>query len=350
MNKTFKKLISIFLAMIFIVTFGLLVGCQTAAGTTAAAEAAGAAKNYKIGFAIQTIENVIWNREIAGEKAQSEKLGIQYTVANADNNVSKQISNIENFITEGKNAIIIHVFDIEAFADIAKKAMDAGIVVCNYDDTIRDGSTGQKVVTDFFLGCDNYEIGYRTGTMAGKWITENLGDQETVEVGLLDYPLWEFLITRANGIKDALAKFAPNAKIVATETGVFTPEGVTVGENWLKAFPNMQVVVGINDGATVGLYEAWKAGGVDIMDPKKSIWGADGITDAVDLIKAGTIFRGSVGLDVFRGGAACIDAAVQAIEGQKPNDVIFPMTDITSKNVDEWMSDPNLYQPAGGAK
>ena len=151
--------------------------------TEATADAAGETENYKIGFALQTLDVAVWERMVEGMQSKADELGnVDFTCLVADSNVATQISNIENMIAQGFDAIIVHVFDTEAFADVVQSALDAGIVVCAYDDTIV-GSDGEALDYQFSFVCDNYEIGYRVGTMAAEWTLETFEGEDTIQFG-----------------------------------------------------------------------------------------------------------------------------------------------------------------------
>ena len=82
--------------------------------TEATADAAGETENYKIGFALQTLDVAVWERMVEGMQSKADELGnVDFTCLVADSNVATQISNIENMIAQGFDAIIVHVFDKE---------------------------------------------------------------------------------------------------------------------------------------------------------------------------------------------------------------------------------------------
>ena len=97
---------------------------------------------------------------------------------------------------------------------------------------------------------DNYTVGYDAASMAADWINANFQDEE-VEVAINDYPDIDVLVTRVQGMTDALAEQAPNAKVVATVSGTTTEEVMPKAENAFTANPNIKVCVAIGDGGAL---------------------------------------------------------------------------------------------------
>ena len=311
--------------------------------TEATADAAGETENYKIGFALQTLDVAVWERMVEGMQSKADELGnVDFTCLVADSNVATQISNIENMIAQGFDAIIVHVFDTEAFADVVQSALDAGIVVCAYDDTIV-GSDGEALDYQFSFVCDNYEIGYRVGTMASEWTLETFEGEDTIQFGQLWHPEYQLQWDRVEGIKAALAELDPRVEIVEDLEGLVVNDGVAAAEAWMQTYPDLKGVVATNDTCLQGFAEAWSSAGKDLHDPEFGMFGNDGVQDAIDLIADGAILRGDVGLDVYSGGAETIEACVTWLEGGTTEDVIMPMINVTADTVEGWMSDPTLY-------
>ena len=167
-------------------------------------------QKWKVGFALQTLEVAVWKRMVEGMQTKADELGnVEFKCMVANGDVATQISNIENMIAQGFNAIIVHVFDTEAFADVVQQALDAGIVVCAYDDTILDTNTGKPLEYQFSFVCDNYDIGYRVGTMAAEWTKANFEGDDTIQFGLLWHKEYQLQWDRVDGIKEAFAKLDP---------------------------------------------------------------------------------------------------------------------------------------------
>ncbi len=297
----------------------------------------------KIGFALQTLDVPVWQRMVNGMEAAAEYNDIEFQCMVANSNISNQISNIENMIAMGYDAIIVHVFDTEAFADVVQEALNAGIIICAYDDTIV-GSDGNPLDYQFSFLCDNYEIGYRVGTMCAEWTKKTFDDSyASLQVGQLWHPEYKLQWDRVEGIKAALAEKDPRVYVVEDLEGLVTEDGVKAAEVWMQTYPDMIGVVATNDTCLGGYAEAWAASGKDLADPMFGMFGNDGVQDAIDMIAANQIMRGDVGLDVYTGGYNTVEACLAWIQGSTTEDMMMPMVNVTYNNVNEWISNPYLY-------
>ena len=300
--------------------------------------------SYKIGFALMTLENPIWQTMVNGMQAGADELGnVEFQVFNGNSDVATQITNIENMITMGYDAIIIHVFNTEAFADVTQQALDAGIVICGYDDFIRNAETDESLNYQFNFLCSNYDIGYRVGQMAAEWTRAAFEEERDISFGLLWNPEFEFHWERRAGMEAAIAEIDPRIKIVDDQSGIDVAAGATACEVWLQSHPELKGVVACGDGPLLGYCEAWAAAGMDLKAPNFGMFGNDGVDDAIDHIYEGSILRGDVALDVFNGGSEVIKACVTWLEGGETEDVIMPMFNATAATVSEWISNEALY-------
>lgn len=297
----------------------------------AASEASTDNSAVKIGVSMATTQSTFYAKVAQLIEDHCKELGVECMLSDEDYDLNKQISSIENFISAKCTAIILVVFDEEGIRDSVKKAVDEGIYVLTYDGYV-EGAQGS-------LNVNNYEYGYLTGSMAADWINSSpeLKEQEVIEVGIFDYPEIPVIIDRADGIEDALAEKAPNAKVVARQSAAIADEGVTLGENFMQAYPNMQIICGINDNGVVGAYEVWSAEGR--VGDNIGFFGADADEKALQLISEGTSYRGTVALTAETSVPAAVDVCVAASRGETVDgEIIFDMAIITADNVADYMN------------
>lgn len=284
----------------------------------------------KIGVSMATTQSTFYAKVAQLIEDHCKEIGVECMLSDEDYDLNKQISSIENFISAKCTAIILVVFDEEGIKDTVQKAVDEGIYVLTYDGYV-EGAQGS-------LNVDNYEYGYLTGTMAADWINSNpeLKDQEEIQVGIFDYPEIPVIIDRADGIEDALKEKAPNAKVVARQSAAIADEGVTLGENFMQAYPDMQIICGINDNGVVGAYEVWSAEGR--VGDNIGFFGADADEKALELISQGTSYRGTVALTAETSVPAAVDVCVAASKGEEVDgNIIFDMAVITADNVADYL-------------
>lgn len=217
--------------------------------------------------------------------------------------------------------------------------------ICAYDDNIIDPSTGEACLYPLSFLCDNYQIGYRVGTMAAEWTLEQFPDETgDLEFGVLWHHEFEYQQARLAGIEAAIAEKDPRIKLVDEQEGLVTEDGVKACEAWTQAFPNLKGVLATNDTCLLGYAQAWQAAGKDLKDENFGMFGNDGVNDAIDMVAEGSILRGDVGLDVYDGGAMALLACVKQLDGVETDSVILPMVSVTSENAEEdWISHPTLY-------
>lgn len=338
MKKLPKSLVSILLALTMLMS---MAACGTKTTGSSDVESASSAESavksaadvktqngekVKIGFTISDLSNPIWVQMYQKMQEKAKELGAELIVNDAKNDPNSQIDAIENFITMGCQSIIVHAFDQEASLPVVKEALSKGIKVISYDVNLEG--------TDIYCGLDNYQVGKIIGSAAGKWINDNLNG--IAEVGICGYPTISVIVERQKGIEDGLKETAPKAKIVSTVTAGYTPEGVTEGENFLQAYPNINVVCGINDAGILGVYEAFKA--ANHTDKTVALFGCDATDDALDAINENGIYRGTISLDTVGAGAKMIDAAYNAALGKEfPKEIIMEGTVVTKDNVADFI-------------
>ena len=341
-----KRILSVILAAAMMI---MAVGCgsggsaatETTGGDAAQATEEAADKTettatvtdnseVKIGVSMATTQSTFYAKVAQLIEDHCKEIGVECMLSDEDYDLNKQISSIENFISAKCTAIILVVFDEEGIKDTVQKAVDEGIYVLTYDGYV-EGAQGS-------LNVDNYEYGYLTGTMAADWINSNpeLKDQEEIQVGIFDYPEIPVIIDRADGIEDALKEKAPNAKVGARQSAAIADEGVTLGENFMQAYPDMQIICGINDNGVVGAYEVWSAEGR--VGDNIGFFGADADEKALELISQGTSYRGTVALTAETSVPAAVDVCVAASKGEEVDgNIIFDMAVITADNVADYL-------------
>jgi len=172
---------------------------------------------------------------------------VELIQAEATNDVNLQISQIETFINDKVDAIVLLPFDGAALTEVATKAMEAGIVVINVDREFSDPNAARTTV----LG-DNYGM----GVSAGSFICEQLGGQSDAVVaeiaGIDSLPLTQ---DRSQGFADALADCGLDVdNRVAADFTVQGGESATA--NLLQAAPKIDALWNHDDDQGVGVLAA----------------------------------------------------------------------------------------------
>jgi ribose transport system substrate-binding protein len=215
------------------------------------------------------------------EKAAA-KMGATIVFADAQNDSSKQASDIENFVAQKVDAILISPMTVDSLVPAIEAATKAGIPVATVD---------RKANTDVVLvhvGADNVA----GGRAAAKYIIDKLGNKGTV-IELEGTPGASAAIDRKTGFDEVMNK--SNVKILASQTAEFNrAKGQNVMESLIQKYPKFDAVFGANDEMIIGAVEAMSAAG---MKSKVTV-GFDATPDAFQYMKEGKL---SATIDQFPG-------------------------------------------------
>jgi ribose transport system substrate-binding protein len=192
---------------------------------------------------------VAMNDQIAAAAKQYPEFNVVFSDAGQDN--SKQVADVENFIQQKVDLLIISPNEAAPLTAVVKKAYDAGIPVIVLDRKVEGDAYTQ------FIGADNVVI----GKAAGEFVAKYLGDAggNVVEIKGLEgsTPQKE----RHDGFMAGIAS-NPNIKIIAAQNcDWLRDKAVTVMEAMLQANKKIDVVYGHNDPAAEGAYIAAKNAG-----------------------------------------------------------------------------------------
>ncbi len=182
--------------------------------------------------------------------AQAEQYDdVDLRVAEGTNDVNLQISQVETFINDKVDAIVLLPFDGAAMTAVARKAMDAGIVVINVDREFNSPFAARSTV----LG-DNYGMGVSAGTFV---CDDAKGDKNKVVTEIAGIDSLPLTQDRSRGFADALKVCGLSVKNrVAAE---FTVEsGEKAASNLLQAAPKIDYLWNHDDDQGVGVLAAIK--------------------------------------------------------------------------------------------
>jgi ribose transport system substrate-binding protein len=230
-------------------------GGSAGGSNTAVSDNDEAGDEVVIGFSAPAADHGWMGAISAAAKAEAEKYeDVELRVAEGTNDVNVQISQVEGFINDGVDAIVLLPFDGAALTDVATKAMEAGIPVINVDREFSSPFAARSTV----LG-DNYGM----GVSAGQYICEQLGDKPDAVVaeiaGIDSLPLTQ---DRSQGFEDALAECGLDVdNRVAADFTVQGGEAQTA--NLLQAAPQIDAIWNHDDDQGVGVLQAIENAGRD---------------------------------------------------------------------------------------
>jgi ribose transport system substrate-binding protein len=208
-------------------------------------------KKFLVGFS-QCNNAEPWRQAMnAAAKAEAGKHPeIELVFADAAQDNAKQVADVENFLTQKIDLLIISPNEAKPLTKVVRKAHEAKIPVVVLDRAIEGDSY------DCFIGADNLDI----GRAAGEWIVKELGGKgRVVELkGLMgSTPAQQ----RSKGFREAIAKH-PEIQIVhEAEAKWLRDEARTQFEHALSAEPAIDLVYAHNDPMATGAWLAAKAAG-----------------------------------------------------------------------------------------
>lgn len=276
------------LSMVMTLVFGL-AGCTAkATNTTTAATVATTATaattapasdttvvaggKIVIGVSIADQSNVFYIDILDGMKA-AMKSGDELVVMDAGFDPAKQITDIEDMIQQGVDAMLIDPVDSKGIQASLEACKAANIPVIAYNSPVSDASMVASTVAS-----DNF--------MAGQLIGEELAKALNFkgDIAMLTYNVAQVCADRANGFLDALKQY-PDMKVVDSQEiqpGVDT--ALPVMENILQSYPSLTGVFALNDPSAIGCAAAVESAG--LLD-KIKIVGVDGSDDGKKAITEG---------------------------------------------------------------
>lgn len=319
--KCIKKLgfLALFLSMLL-----LLGACgKTGLGNSSASSSKGvtkkAAKDLKLGVSISTTNNPYFVAmkdgldKFAGEKKVSLK------VADAQDDAARQADDIQNFISQNVDAILINPVDSKAVVSSIKAANSANIPVILID----RGSEGGDVLTT--VASDNVEA----GKMAAEFVVKELGEKAKA-FELSGVPGASATVDRGKGF-NKIAK--TKLDILSSQSANFDrAKALNTAQNMIQGHKDVQVIFAQNDEMALGAAQAVKSAGLkDIL-----IVGIDGQPDAHDAIKNGDI-TATIAQQPAKMGEIAIQAAIDHYQGKKvKKTTVSPIYLVTKETVDQY--------------
>lgn len=309
----------------------------TDAGTDAGGDAgteAGGGKDVVIGFSGPAADHGWLGAINSAAIAQAEKYDdVELKVSEGTNDANLQISQIETFVNEGVDAIVLLPTDGAALTKAALDAMAAGVPVINVD---REFSTPDAARATI-LG-DNYGM----GVSAGNYICGELGDTPDAIVaeiaGVDSLPLTQ---DRSAGFKDALAEcgLSVDARVAADFT---IAGGQKVTEQLLAATPKIDAIWNHDDDQGIGVLAAIDQAGRDEF----FMVGGAGSLNAMEAIKADdSVLKATVIYPSTQAADGVALARLIAQGGDMPGlasagvpvRIVLDTPVVTKENVDQYM-------------
>lgn len=273
------------------------------------------------------------NDQIAAAAIKHSELKVTFADAAQDN--AKQVADVEKFIEQGVDLIIISPNEAEPLTEVVAKAFDKGIPVIVLDRKV----LGEKY--SMWIGADNKLIGKKAGEYVAKWCQENKQSPcNVIELRGLEgsTPATE----RGDGFRAGIAS-NPDVKIIDSQNADWLREkAIPISQKMLEANADVDVVYAHNDPMGEAAVISAKSAGKDMS--KMLFVGIDALPTSDGGIKS--VIEGRMGATYVypTGGAEAIEWAVKILEekAQPPKSIVLETEEVLKTNAEE------LYTKFGG--
>jgi len=282
---------------------------EKAGETEKAPEAASGDEAYAI--VLKTQSSQFWQDMKAGIEDEAKKLNVTVDIqsGNTEDDVEGQVTILENFISSGKYKAIgvAPISDVNLNNAIAQ-ATKAGIVVVDIDEKINADALGKLGgALSAYVATDNQAV----GKMAGEELTKQL--EKGSEVAIIEGKAGAISgEQRRDGAKAAFEE--AGMKLVDSQPADWDrTKAFDVATNMMNAHPDLKAFYACNDTMALGIAEAVKKAGKDIL-----VCGTDGDKEAISAVDKGEM-TATVAQDPKAIGAKSLDLLVEAVKnGEKP--------------------------------
>ncbi|HTX73319.1 MAG TPA: substrate-binding domain-containing protein [Rectinemataceae bacterium] len=286
-----------------------------------------AAGKLKFGVTIEDFNDVFMRYTLDQLKDEAAKNNIDIIAMDGKRDPNEQLKQVENFITQGVDAILIHVIDQTLAPRIAKECMDAHIPLVFFNRKPDDS----VLVAGKVVAVASPEV--VAGNLEGQFVADKLKGKGNVAI-LMGSMGSAPQIGRTQGTKDILAKY-PGIKVVREQTANFQrPDAVTVVENWLASGVQIDAIVANNDEMAIGA--------VLVLEEKKMkdkviVTGVDATSDALKFIADKRL-----DMTVFQNGGAqgrgAVQTAIKIVNKQTvPTFIAIPFEPVSYSNYKNYM-------------
>ena len=314
----FKK-VNLFLLIVMLM--GIVSACAPAQSTEPAASG-----DETITIGLTMLFNDQWLTTLRDEMTEyaASQPGVELIAVDSEEDVATQLGQVENFVAQGVDAIIIIAANTDAADPMTKAAQDAGIPLVYVN---RIPSNLPEGV--FYVGSDSIQA----GIMQAEWLAEQLGGKGNVVIMNGDLAQ-EAAQKRTEGEKQVFAKY-PDIKIIKEDTGNWhRDEGLALMENWLATGDQIDAVASNNDEMAIGAIQAIEAAGKlgEIL-----VGGVDASPNALEEMD-----KGRLNVTVFQNakaqGEGGIKAAIALARGEQIEQITWvPFELVTPENYKEYM-------------
>lgn len=292
---------------------------------TALVGASAGEKKVRIGFTLKTVNNPFVISVKNGAAKAAAELGADIAITDSQMNSQKQMQDIESFIQQKMDVILIDAMDSQAILPTIDDAVEAGMKIVTEDVRIPDA--GDKVLSH--IGIDNRAA----GVQLAKWLAAKLkaaGKKNVIIIAGI--PGNEATDSRADGYREVLLN-NPDINVLDSKlAGDKREEGLAVMDDMLQRFSKIDGVICSNDELALGAISAIAEAG---RTAEMLVCGFDGNKYALEAIKNGGM-AATIDHAPYSMGYLAIETCVKVVKGEKVEKLtVMGVEVVDATNVDK---------------
>ncbi|OYU66479.1 MAG: ATPase [Cytophagaceae bacterium BCCC1] len=276
-------------------------------------------KKIKIGATMLSMQNEFIVNIADEMQKKADELGAELIIVDAERSPLKQIEQVESFIAQKVDVIIMNPIEFEASSPAVTKALAAKIPIINVNSATSATPTA-------FVGSNDVE----SARIAMKYIVDKLGGKGNMVMihGLMGQAAQ---LQREEGSKEVLKQY-PDIKLLAQQTGEWDrAKSMDLMQNWIQSYGvKINAVFAHNDEMGLGAVKALQAAG---LKDKVLVISVDAIKDALQSVQKGEL-NATVFQNANQQGAGAIETAIKIAKKQAfEKEVLIPFELVTRENV-----------------
>jgi methyl-galactoside transport system substrate-binding protein len=329
-----KKVLALILAMVMVLALAACGGNSSSTSTSSgggssAPAASSGAKTYKVGVAIYQFDDnfmTLYRNELQSyfNSLSNDSVKYEVTIVDGKNDMAEQNNQIDNFITQGMDAIILNLVQTSSADAAIDKIVKAGIplILINREPLGDNGDESYKGILDNAKVCYVGADARQSGTYQGEIIRDLPNHGDVNGDGKISYIMIE------GDPENVDAQYRTQFSIKALEDAGLTvnclddqignwaqAKGQEICANDLAKYGNdVEVVFCNNDamalGAATAITAAGRTVGTDIY-----LVGVDALEECQQMVQAGTM-TGTVLNDHIGQSHTAVDVTVKALNGE----------------------------------
>jgi inositol transport system substrate-binding protein len=254
---------------------------------------------------------------------KADEMGVKLILVDAERSPLKQMEQVESFIAQKVDAIVINPCEVEASSPAVARAIAAKIPIVGVN-------SATTTAPNAYVGSDDVEA----ARIAMKYIADKLGGKGNI-VMISGFMGQSAQINREKGANEILKAY-PNLKLLAAQPADWDrAKALDLMQNWIQSYgTKINAVFAQNDEMGLGAVKALQAAGMKDM---VIVIGIDAIQDAMQAVKKGemdaTIFQNSK-----QQGAGAIETAIKMAKKQAyDKQIMIPFQLVTKENLSEFL-------------